>query len=54
MAAALVGLNSSHYLVSVVAPGYGKTSLLSQWAGARGQEFVWVSVEKPDGGAVGR
>jgi LuxR family maltose regulon positive regulatory protein len=37
-------------LVSVVAPaGYGKTTLLSQWA-ERGhnQSFAWVSVDEPD------
>jgi len=36
-------------IVSVVAPaGYGKTTLLSQWAEANGQAFAWVSVEEPD------
>jgi LuxR family maltose regulon positive regulatory protein len=36
-------------IVSVVAPaGYGKTTLLSQWAERNGQAFVWVSVEEPD------
>jgi LuxR family transcriptional regulator, maltose regulon positive regulatory protein len=36
-------------IVSVVAPpGYGKTTLLSQWAGHRGQSFAWVSVEESD------
>src|SRR5215471_13136414 len=38
-----------HPIVSVVAPaGYGKTTLLSQWAEANGQAFAWVSVEEPD------
>src|SRR6516162_5329581 len=38
-----------HPIVSVVAPaGYGKTTLLSQWAQANGQAFAWVSVEEPD------
>src|SRR6266576_2081939 len=33
-------------LVSVVAPpGYGKTTLLSQWAERNGQSFAWVSVD---------
>jgi len=33
----------------VVAPaGYGKTTLLSQWAEANGQAFAWVSVDEPD------
>jgi LuxR family transcriptional regulator, maltose regulon positive regulatory protein len=35
-------------IVSVVAPaGYGKTTLLSQWA-ERGQSFAWVSVDEAD------
>src|SRR5215831_9730733 len=41
---------SSHRpIVSVVAPaGYGKTTLLAQWAEHNGQDFAWVSVEEPD------
>jgi LuxR family transcriptional regulator, maltose regulon positive regulatory protein len=36
-------------IVSVVAPpGYGKTTLLSQWAEAHGQAFAWVSVDEAD------
>ena len=36
-------------IVSVVAPpGYGKTTLLSQWAERERQAFAWVSVEEPD------
>ena len=36
-------------LVSVAAPaGYGKTTLLSQWAARGGQAFAWISVEEPD------
>jgi LuxR family transcriptional regulator, maltose regulon positive regulatory protein len=36
-------------VVSVVAPpGYGKTTLLSQWAEANGQAFAWVSVDQGD------
>ena len=36
-------------IVSIVAPaGYGKTTLLSQWAERNGQAFAWVSVEEPD------
>jgi LuxR family transcriptional regulator, maltose regulon positive regulatory protein len=36
-------------IVSVVAPaGYGKTTLLSQWAQANGQSFAWVSVDEAD------
>ena len=36
-------------VVSVTAPaGYGKTTLLSQWAEQGGQAFAWVSVEEAD------
>ena len=36
-------------IVSVVAPaGYGKTTLLSQWAERNGHEFAWVSVDDAD------
>jgi LuxR family transcriptional regulator, maltose regulon positive regulatory protein len=36
-------------IVSVVAPaGYGKTTLLSQWAERTGQAFAWVSVDERD------
>ena len=36
-------------IVSVVAPpGYGKTTLLSQWAESNGQAFAWVSVDDGD------
>jgi len=36
-------------VVSVVAPaGYGKTTLLSQWAERSGQAFAWVSVDERD------
>ena len=36
-------------IVSVVAPpGYGKTTLLSQWAEGNGQAFAWVSVDEGD------
>jgi LuxR family maltose regulon positive regulatory protein len=36
-------------IVSLVAPpGYGKTTLLAQWAERNGQSFAWVSVEEPD------
>ena len=36
-------------IVSVVAPaGYGKTTLLSQWAEGNGQAFAWVSVDEQD------
>ncbi len=38
-----------HPIVSVVAPaGYGKTTLLSQWAERNGQSFAWVSVDEAD------
>ena len=36
-------------IISVVAPaGYGKTTLLSQWAARNSQAFAWVSVDEPD------
>src|SRR6516225_3507746 len=36
-------------IVSMVAPaGYGKTTLLSQWAERNGQAFAWVSVDEGD------
>jgi LuxR family maltose regulon positive regulatory protein len=36
-------------IISVVAPaGYGKTTLLSQWAAHNGQAFAWVSADEPD------
>ncbi len=36
-------------IVSVAAPaGYGKTTLLSQWAERNGQAFAWVSVDEAD------
>ena len=36
-------------IVSVVAPpGYGKTTLLSQWAERNGRAFAWVSVDEAD------
>ena len=36
-------------VVSVVAPaGYGKTTLLAQWAERDGQAFAWVSVDEKD------
>ena len=43
-------LSSKPYpIVSVVAPpGYGKTTLLSQWAERNGQAFAWVSVDEAD------
>jgi LuxR family transcriptional regulator, maltose regulon positive regulatory protein len=41
--------DDSRPIVSVVAPaGYGKTTLLSQWAERNGQAFTWVSVDEGD------
>jgi len=41
--------DDSRPVVSVVAPaGYGKTTLLSQWAERNGQAFAWVSVDEAD------
>ena len=42
----------SRPVVSVAAPaGYGKTTLLSQWAERSGQPFAWVSVDEADNDA---
>jgi LuxR family transcriptional regulator, maltose regulon positive regulatory protein len=39
----------SRPIVSVVAPsGYGKTTVLSQWADLNGRAFAWVSVDETD------
>src|SRR5215471_15676460 len=41
--------DDAHPIVSVVAPaGYGKTTLLSQWAERDGLAFAWVSVDAAD------
>jgi LuxR family maltose regulon positive regulatory protein len=41
--------DSLHPIVSVVAPaGYGKTTLLAQWADRDGKAFAWVSVDEKD------
>src|SRR5262249_7563991 len=41
--------DDSRPIVSVVAPaGYGKTTLLSQWAERNGQALAWVSVDEKD------
>src|SRR5215470_16813146 len=41
--------DDSRPIVSVVAPaGYGKTTLLAQWAERNGQAFAWVSVDEKD------
>src|SRR5215471_10082101 len=41
--------DDSHPIVSVVAPaGYGKTTLLSQWAECDDAAFAWVSVDQRD------
>jgi LuxR family maltose regulon positive regulatory protein len=44
--------NDSRPIVSVVAPaGYGKTTLLAQWAEDSGQAVAWVSVDEKDNDA---
>ena len=44
-----LGRGQPYPIVSVVAPpGYGKTTLLSQWAERNGQAFAWVSVDEGD------
>jgi LuxR family maltose regulon positive regulatory protein len=41
--------DDARLIVSVVAPaGYGKTTLLSQWAERNGRAFAWVSVDEAD------
>ena len=41
--------SGSFPIMSVVAPaGYGKTTLLSQWAERSGQAFAWVSLDERD------
>jgi LuxR family maltose regulon positive regulatory protein len=36
-------------IVSVIAPaGYGKTTVLSQWADSSRHDVAWVSVDEPD------
>jgi LuxR family maltose regulon positive regulatory protein len=41
--------DDARLIVSVVAPaGYGKTTLLSQWAERNGRAFAWVSVDEGD------
>ncbi len=41
--------SDSRPIVSVTAPpGYGKTTLLAQWAERTSQSFAWVSLEEPD------
>ncbi|HEY6278408.1 MAG TPA: AAA family ATPase [Streptosporangiaceae bacterium] len=45
----LLARDDPRTIVSVVAPaGYGKTTLLSQWAERNGQAFAWVSVDEGD------
>jgi len=40
---------SRHPLVTIVGPaGYGKTTLLSQWAARDGRPFAWLSVDEGD------
>src|SRR5690349_21626411 len=44
--------DDSRPIVSVVAPaGYGKTTLLAQWAERNGRAFAWVSVDEADNDA---
>jgi LuxR family maltose regulon positive regulatory protein len=44
-----LGRDDSRPIVSLVAPaGYGKTTLLSQWAQRSGQAFAWASVDEAD------
>ena len=40
--------SSAPFLSIVAPPGYGKTTLLSQWAGASDRPVAWVSVDERD------
>jgi LuxR family transcriptional regulator, maltose regulon positive regulatory protein len=40
--------NSCPIVAVVAPPGYGKTTLVSQWAEANGQAVAWVSVDQGD------
>jgi LuxR family maltose regulon positive regulatory protein len=40
--------NPGPIVLVVAPPGYGKTTLLSQWAEADGRAFAWVSVDQGD------
>ena len=45
----LLGGRTGPPIVTVVAPpGYGKTTLLAEWAERNGQVFAWVSVDDRD------
>jgi len=45
----MLAQDDSRRIVSVVAPpGYGKTTLLSQWAERAGHAFAWVSLDEED------
>ena len=44
----LAGVGSRPVVSVVAPPGYGKTTLLSQWAERNGQSFAWVSVDEGD------
>jgi LuxR family maltose regulon positive regulatory protein len=45
----LAGGDDSRAIISVVAPaGYGKTTMLSQWAESNGLSVAWVSVDEAD------
>jgi LuxR family transcriptional regulator, maltose regulon positive regulatory protein len=49
----LCGIPDRASLVLVTAPaGYGKTTVLSQWAAADPREFAWVTVDEADGDPV--
>ena len=44
-----LAVGDPHRIISVVAPpGYGKTTLLAQWAERDGPAFAWVSVDERD------
>jgi LuxR family maltose regulon positive regulatory protein len=49
----LAAIPEGSSLILVTAPaGYGKTTLLSQWAAEDSREFAWVTVDEADGDPV--
>src|SRR3954463_15241149 len=46
---ALAAISTRTSLILLTAPaGYGKTTVLSQWAAADSREFAWVTVDEAD------
>jgi LuxR family maltose regulon positive regulatory protein len=50
---ALLRGSADHPIVSVVGPaGYGKSTVLAQWAASDGRPFAWVTLDERDGDPV--